>query len=87
MGHAEQIRNYIVENMLFGDGEDLDLDASFTAEGIIDSTGILELTMFLEEEFDIHIEDHELNPENLDSIVNIDRFLQHKLKLETQEIA
>jgi hypothetical protein len=40
-------------------------------KGIIDSTGILEIVMFLEEQFGIKITDSEMPPENLDSIANI----------------
>jgi acyl carrier protein len=74
----ETVEQYIVDNFLFGDNTRLDADTSFLDEGIIDSTGILELIMFLEESFDIHIEDQELVPENLDSLNNIERFVQQK---------
>lgn len=49
-------------------------------KGIIDSTGVLELVTFLEEEFLIQVDDHELIPENLDSINNIISFIQKKVK-------
>ena len=74
----ETVKQYIVENFLFGDDTRLDADTSFLDEGIIDSTGILELIMFLEETFKIHIEDQELIPENLDSLNNIEHFIQQK---------
>ena len=54
-------------------------DTSFLEEGIIDSTGILELVMFLEETYRIEIEDEELVPENMDKLRNIARFLDRKL--------
>jgi len=47
-------------------------------EGIIDSTGILELVNFLEEEFSISVDDEELVPENLDSIDNVASYLERK---------
>ncbi len=71
----EQVRSYIVDNFLFGDDNGLQNGTSFLDEGIIDSTGILELVAHLEETFGIHIEDEELIPENLDSIDNIVAFL------------
>ncbi len=75
----KQVRDYIVENFLFGDTdvEFGDTD-SFMEQGIIDSTGILELILFLEETFGIKIEDDELVPENLDSLENIARFVGEK---------
>lgn len=75
----EQLRNYIVDNFLFGDDKGLDDSVSFLDTGIIDSTGILELIGFLERHFSIKIEDKELVPENLDSIENIMGFLGRKL--------
>ncbi|MGD9157952.1 MAG: acyl carrier protein [Desulfobacteraceae bacterium] len=76
----ERIRSFIVENFLFGQDEGLNDDSSFLDEGIIDSTGILELVNFLEEEFSVTVDDEELIPENLDSINNVVGYLEKKLK-------
>jgi acyl carrier protein len=73
------IRTFVVENFLFGNNENLEDNTSFLEEGIIDSTGILELVSFLEEEFPITVEDEELIPENLDSIYNITTYLEKKM--------
>ncbi len=75
----EKIKTFIVENFLFGSEDGLKDETSFLEEGIIDSTGILELVTFLEEEFSITIEDEELVPENLDSINNVTAFLERKI--------
>ena len=73
------VKDYIVENFLFGDDKQLQEDTSFLDSGIIDSTGILELVTFLEVEFNIEIADDELIPENLDSLTNISKFIDGKL--------
>lgn len=73
-----KIKAFIVENFLFGDDNGLKDDTSFLEEGIIDSTGVLELVTYLEEEFDIEVEDEELVPENLDSIENVGLYLKGK---------
>jgi acyl carrier protein len=75
----EQIRSYIIDNFLFGDDSGLDDSDSFLESGIIDSTGILEVIGFLEEKFSIKVNDEELIPENLDSIVNLINYLGRKL--------
>jgi len=75
----QKVRAFIVENFLFGNEDGLKDDSSFLDEGIIDSTGILELVSFLEKEFNIAIEDEELIPENLDSIVNVTAYLERKM--------
>lgn len=78
MAGNDQIRTFIVKNFLFGEGKNFKNDDSLLSEGIIDSTGILSLIAFIEQEFDIKIEDHEIIPENLDSVKKITAFLHHK---------
>ena len=75
-----KIKEFIVENFLFGNEDDLNFDTSFLDEGIIDSTGVLELVTYIEEEFKIKVDDEELIPENLDSINNISKYIESKLK-------
>jgi len=76
----DKIKTFIIENFLFGSEDGLKDETSFLEEGIIDSTGILELVTFLEEEFSIAIEDEELVPENLDSINNVTAFMERKIE-------
>ena len=78
MDHKETIRNFIIENFLFGDAGGLEDGTSFLDSAIIDSTGILELIAFLEESFDIQIDDSEMLPENFDSLNNISAYLSKK---------
>jgi acyl carrier protein len=79
MDNSVKVREFVVENFLFGDGESLKDDTSFMEEGIIDSTGILELVFFLEETFGFSVEDDELVPDNMDSLQNIARYVDRKL--------
>ena len=79
METTEKIRVFVIDNFLFGDAGDLKNEASLLDEGIIDSTGILELVAFLEEQFSIRIEDEEMIPENLDSIDHIAEFVKRKI--------
>ena len=75
----EEIREFIVEELLFGrGGDELADDASLTDRGVVDSTGVLELVGFLEETFAIEVGDDELVPENLDSIKLIAAFVAGK---------
>jgi acyl carrier protein len=75
-----QIRGFIIENFLFGETDCLlsNVD-SFLDQGIIDSTGVLELVMFLETTYGISILDDEIVPANLDSINNVIRFIHRKI--------
>jgi acyl carrier protein len=75
-----QIKEYIVDNFMFGDNRIRFSDTdSFINKGILDSTGVLEIITFLEEKFEITIEDDEILPQNLDSVENIFHFLNKKL--------
>lgn len=79
MALPAEIRNFIVENFMLGmNPEELTDSDSLLDKGIIDSTGVLELVGFLEENYHIQIEDEELVPENLDSINNLVKFIQKK---------
>ena len=80
MSIEQKVRDYIFANILFAaDPASLQNDDSFLDKGIIDSTGILELIFFLEQNFQIKIHDEELMPENLDSVNKIGRFVERKL--------
>jgi acyl carrier protein len=74
-----EIRQFIIDNFLFGQSDKPFANGdSFLENGIIDSTGVLELIAFLEERYQIPIEDQDLIPANLDSIDQIVGFVSRK---------
>jgi acyl carrier protein len=82
----QEIRHFIIDNFLFGeDNGKLSNDDSFLEQGIIDSTGALELVALLEGKYVIKIKDEELDPENLDSINKLVRFINRKTQLSSAE--
>jgi len=75
-----EIHDYIARNFLFSDqGFQYGDDASFLEEGIIDSLGIIELVAFVEKKFGISVADHELLPNNFDSVSKLSSFITRKL--------
>lgn len=79
MSVENRIRNYILENYLFTDEQSmLGSDDSFLQKNILDSTGMLEVIYFLEDEFGIKVQDEEMIPDNLDSVNRISAFLARK---------
>lgn len=79
MSVEQQVRDYILENYLFTDDQSaLNNADSFLETGILDSTGILEVIYFIEEDFGIKVEDDEMIPENLDSVDHIVAFVGRK---------
>ncbi|MFZ5911604.1 MAG: acyl carrier protein [Chloroflexota bacterium] len=76
----EMLRKYIADNILFSkDGYPYPDGASFLENGILDSTNILELVMFVEEEFGITTEDNEIVPGYFDSVRNLSQFVRSKM--------
>ena len=65
---GKTVREYIIDNFLFEDDQNFKETTSFLENGIIDSTGILEMVTFIEDTFEVTVEDEEMIPENLDSI-------------------
>lgn len=77
---TEELRQFILENFLFSDDENaLSDDGSLLEMGIIDSTGVLELITFLEDKFEIKVDDEEMVPENFDSVNRMVKFVNGKL--------
>jgi acyl carrier protein len=75
----QQIRHFVLENFMYTSDEGkLKNDDSFLDQGIIDSTGILELLMFVEETFGIEVQDEEVLPENFDSVDRLARYIREK---------
>jgi acyl carrier protein len=78
-GMEEEIRGFLADIFFLGeDPASLPKDKSLITAGIIDSTGVLELVGFLEEHYEIRIDDEELLPENLDTVENIVHFVSRK---------
>lgn len=73
------LRTYITDSLLPASGiESFEDGDSFLGKGIIDSTGILELLEFIEGKFQIHVEDEEVVPDNLDSLDKLSSFIHKK---------
>lgn len=75
----KKLREFVTDTFLIADeDEELNDSDSFMQTGLIDSTGILEVTNFIEAEYQITIEDDEMVPDNLDSIDNLVKFIMKK---------
>lgn len=76
----ERIRRFLADRFLFDANAPIDPAASLMEAGILDSTGAMELVLFLEEEFGIRVADNELVPENLDGIRKIAAYVDRKAR-------
>lgn len=74
------VRDFIAENFIMdGGGEDLGRADSLTQSGVLDSMGVLELIMFIEERFGVNVPDEDTLPENLDSVERITAYVRGRL--------
>ena len=77
----EILRTFIEKNILFSsDGFPYTDETSFLENGIVDSTSVLELVAFIEEQFHISIKDSEVIPENFDSISSLSKYIRNKVR-------
>ena len=77
-----EIKNYIIDASL-SDAKDIKEDTMIFDAGLLDSMGLLFLIEFLKEEYDVEVNDEELNPENFESINSIVSFVEGKLKVKS----
>lgn len=78
-----KVMGFILESLLLGDDSRMpETDDSLVENGVIDSTGILELIEFLEAEFSVLVADDETVPENLDGIDRITAYVVSKRRAE-----
>jgi acyl carrier protein len=74
-----QIKDYIAKNLLFSsDGFNYPDEASFLEEGIVDSQGVMELVLFVEEAFKVTVDDTDIVPDNFDSVSQLSAYIQRK---------
>jgi len=82
----DAIASYIAEQILFNkDGYPYPPETSFLDQGIVDSVNILELVMFVEENFAISVEDDEITPQNFDSVAKLAHYVEVKNNKHVEE--
>lgn len=59
--------------------DDISNDTSLLESGMIDSVNMVQILLFIEEQFGIKVEDNELIPENFDTINSIFNLIKGKL--------
>jgi acyl carrier protein len=76
---SEKIKDYLMREFLPGeDPDELTATTPLITGGILDSIAALKLVMFLEDEYGVTFEPHEVNRENLDTIARIVQLLISK---------
>jgi len=79
METKDKITDFFKDNFLVEMDGSFSEEDSFLDNGVIDSTGVLELVTFLEDEFKIKVADEDIIPENLDSLKNLVNYIKNKM--------
>jgi acyl carrier protein len=85
MGEAQKIevriREFMLQHFPLARKSGLPIGQKFLESGMVDSLGILDLVLFLEQEFGLQVSDEELSPENFDSLEAVSTFVRNKKDL------
>jgi len=73
-----RIREFVMSNYYIPAADAIGDETSLFEGGYVDSTGVLELIVFIESAFRVTVDDAETVPENLDSIARIAAFVDRK---------
>ena len=88
MATAETLREFIIDTFMFGEDDgSLKKDTLIFDAGIVDSTGLLEIVAFVEEELSVSVQDEDLVPDNFESIGAMAVYLDGKLAGGEGEVA
>jgi len=71
----QRIQEFLITNFFLDDAFVINRDESLIYQGVLDSTGAIELISFIEREFNLTIHNDEIIPENFDSIQSIISFI------------
>ena len=76
MSHVDTIKQFVIDEFLPDVSTDeLDADHDLLQDGVIDSLGLLKLIAWIEDRFDVAVEDDALDPENFRTVSAIDSFV------------
>lgn len=75
----QKIREFIVKNLYFAEGENIGDQDSFLETGVVDSMGVMELVSYIQAEFGVPVAQQEIVVENFDSIQKLAAFVRGKL--------
>ncbi len=79
MNTKEVIEKFIVDEIMLADsGTKIDPDESLISNGVLDSLALLRLIAFIEEQFDMEVEDGDVVPDNFQSLNVMEKFLSDK---------
>jgi acyl carrier protein len=83
---APRVMDFINEEILRGEGIVIQRDSDPLLEGAIDSVGLLHLVAFVEEEFDIEIDDAEIVPDNFSTASSVEGLVRRLMEEKARTV-
>jgi acyl carrier protein len=74
----QQLRNYIAEKIFLANDFPYPDEMSFLESGTIDSMNLMEIVVHIEQVYHITVADHEIVPDNFDSVSKIAGYIRRK---------
>jgi acyl carrier protein len=78
---SEKIKGFIVTELMFEDNAAALTEETPLLEGVIDSLGLMQMISFIEEEFEVAIDDAEVTASNFRTVADIERLVEQKAKV------
>ena len=78
---SERIKGFIISELMFEDSSATLSDDTPLLEGVIDSLGLMQMISFIEEEFDVAIDDAEVTASNFRTVADIERLVEQKVQV------
>jgi acyl carrier protein len=78
---SDRIRDFISSELMFEDSAAALSDDTPLLSGVIDSLGLMQLISFIEEEFDVAIDDAEVTASNFRTVGDIQRLIEQKVQV------
>ena len=73
------LKEFIAAEILRQPGREIALDEKLISSGLIDSFSLMDLALFIEDTFNVRIEDTELNAETFDTLETLAELIQSRL--------
>ena len=74
------IKNFIRTELIYDDEKDFDENTNLIERGIVDSMSLVRLISFLEENYEMQVQDEDIVPENFSSLNKILSFIAERRK-------
>ena len=78
MNQQESLTNFILDELLMGQLDELAPDENLLMTGLVDSLGVMRLMMFIEEEFGVEVAPADVTIDNFESVATMVSYVEQQ---------